>query len=197
MLHFEAGFDDGALEKYVATIEHGLFPTERELVQQLHSLAMEGYARDWTRRKWTAHVKKCLSDLGRARGFLTYPRYENGRSANGNGEWMLDVVWVDAKHDLSGGFDWRYTRGVNLACECEWETGEEFILEDFYKLTFVVADHRLFIYTNPMPAAGHKGGQHPVDLCKRACPVSRGFRYLTVGVPDSRKGRFRVDAWVA
>jgi len=70
------------------------------------------------------------------------------------------------------------------------------VLDDFLKLTVAIADLRLFIYTNALVTSGH-GKIHPVELCKRVSPLSRGFRYLAVGFPSSGKGLFQVDAWVA
>ena len=90
-------------------------------------------------------------------------------------------------------FDWRKTRGIKLACESEWSTAPDEILTDFFKLTFVRADIRLFIYTNRKL----KTCEHPTIICKRACPLSLGYRYLLIGVPDSNKHNFRIDSWIA
>ncbi len=74
---------------------------------------------------------------------LTFPRGENNSY---EGEWLFDLVWLDAKKDGSKNvFDWRKTRGIKLACESEWSTAPDEILTDFFKLTFVIADIRLFI----------------------------------------------------
>lgn len=89
------------------------------------------------------------------------------------------------------------TRGLKLICESEWTATESHILEDFFKLTFALADFRLFIYTNTEISSPIYGVIHPVELCKRACPLSRGFRYLALGFPERITGTFQIDSWIA
>jgi len=184
-------------------LERVLFPIEMRIVERLYALCPEGYAadraHDWeSTAYWTRRVKETLKEVGEAEDLLVFPTLvRQGEEERFEGQWLLDLVWVDAKKDrITGEPDWKGTRGLKLACECEWATSETKILEDFFKLTFAVADLRLFIYTNKQIRAG-QASVDPIDLCKRACPLSHGFRYLALGFPYDRRGRFRIDSWIA
>lgn len=173
-------------------LAEGLFPLEIKIVGELARCCVKGFAKFEKLREWTRDVKKRLHDLGQEQGFLVYPELVDKRFKH---QWLFDLVWVEAKYDSkTKAFDWQATRGLKLACESEWGTGEVRILEDFLKLTFVVADIRLFVYENPERL---RTQWHPVDLCKNACPLSKGFRYLLVGLPKRREGKLRVDCWSA
>jgi len=171
-------------------IPSGLFPIEQEIVEALRSSGQQAYREEWSTDSWTRKaINDQLLSLADQHGFACF-------SKGLVGEWLFDLVWVDTKPDASGqGYDWTQTRGLALACESEWKNGDEQeLLWDFFKLTFAVANLRLFIYTN----APLGDGKHPVDRCKQVCPLSRGFRYLTIGFPlDGKSGEFRVDAWTA
>jgi hypothetical protein len=62
------------------------------------------------------------------------------------------------------------------------------VLEDFYKLTVVDSDLRLFIHSNQ---------ENAVTLCKLVIPQSRGKRYLLIGFDPPKKSEFRIDAFTA
>jgi hypothetical protein len=185
-------------EAHRPTIQKSLFPVEFEVVKSLYSFCPEAYrninAPEWSSSKaWTKAIKEQLYELGQRKGYLVFPE----KSADGfEGEWLLDLVWADAKADAQGKLDWKMTRRLALGCESEWSTYAEDILADFYKLTFVIADLRLFIYHN-RPTTGTR--EDPAELCKAACPLSTGFRYLLVGFPEDASGKrgFRIDAWTA
>jgi len=185
-------------EAHRTIMQKSLFPVELEVIKALYSFCPAAY-RDidspkWeTTRAWTREIKRQLYELGRRKGYIVFPK----KTADGfEGEWLLDLVWADAKPDDKGRLDWKMTRRLALACESEWSTYAEDILTDFYKLTFVIADLRLFIYHN-RPTTGTN--EDPVDICKAVCPLSTGFRYLLVGFPTdaSDKRGFRIDAWTA
>lgn len=185
-------------ELHRPAIQQALFPVELEVVKALYSFCPEAYQNinlpKWNSTKpWTTAIKEQLHDLGQAKGYLVFPE----KTDKGfEGEWLFDLVWIDAKPDTQGKLDWMTTQRLALACESEWGTYKEEILKDFYKLTFVLADLRLFIYHNRQ-TTGTK--EVPADLCKAACPLSRGFRYLLVGFPPDCSGKkgFRIDAWTA
>ena len=191
---------DGAMEKHSEAMKSALFPLEIEIVSNLFSIALVGYGTsgkdEWHGSKpWTKAVLGSLNDLGTHMGYLVYPQ----RTSSGklSGEWMFDFVWLDARSDKSGvGFDWRFLRNLKLACECEWSTAEENILEDFHKLTFIDAEIRLFIYTNVMVQSDSEKVSIP-DLCKAVCLLSKGNRYLLVGFPNQSPVGIQVDAWTA
>jgi hypothetical protein len=185
-------------EAHRPTMQKSLFPLELEVVKALYCFCPVAYrnigAPEWSSIKaWTKAIKDQLYELGRKKGYIVFPK----KTANGfKGEWLLDLVWADAKPDVNGKLDWKMTRRLALACESEWSTYSEDILNDFYKLTFVIAELRLFIYHN-RPTTGTN--EDPADVCKAVCPLSTGFRYLLVGFPHDASGKrgFRIDAWTA
>jgi len=190
-------------EEIHKVLRDGLFPIEVDIIESLHHVYCAGVnanarclgdgagsGKTWETEHWTSGILQALSTLGESHGFLVYPNHDK-KTGKSSGEWLFDHVWVDAERDGSGKIEWKKTRGLALACESEWENTEYAILTNFYKLTFATADLRLFIYSNKKI-----GSDHPVDICKAACPLSKGFRYLLVGFPYlSRTGDFRVDAW--
>ena len=184
------------LEGKLDRLKTGLFPFELDIIKVLYCFCPEAYdplnKKQWDSDSvWTERVKKELLELGNAKGFLVFP---DPSKFYGGSEWLFDLVWVVAKYESGGSFDWRQTRGIALACESEWSIQEENILEDFYKLTFVLSELRLFIYTNRTITGK---GINTADLCRKVCPLSRGFRYLLVGYPENSNGKFQIDAWIA
>lgn len=176
-----------------------LFPIEFEIVKSLHAAGVDlSESSEVSNTVWTARIKDALSNLASKRDLLQFPSQSGGTWAQSGetwetgGEWLFDVVWVKGTTNSEGKHDWRNCSGLALACESEWTMGQYSVLEDFFKLTFAVADLRLFIYTNPAIDE-----DHPVDMCRRVCPLSRGFRYLAIGFPGSKSGKCRVDAWTA
>lgn len=176
-----------------------LFPLERDIAISIYDISTEGFAEDrpksWdSNRHWTIRVKEELSRLGRESGYEVYPVIDAGKS---HGEWLFDVVWVSVNRtNVSDQEGWKNATGLKLACECEWTPSENNILEDFLKLTFVDTELRVFIYTHKKIETP-SGQVHPVDVCKRVCPLSKGYRYLLLGVPASRQQQYRIDAWNA
>ena len=199
MLTHELTVKGNAFEQARPHLAGGLFPIEVEIAERLYSFCPEGYSpnadKKWASSTyWTQRVKETLKQLGEEEGLLVFPKLEMGKF---KGQWLFDLVWVDAKQDeTKKEFDWKGTRGLKLACESEWTPKEGHLLEDFLKLTFAIADVRLFIYTNRTVTTRH-GPVHPTMLCKRVSPLSRGFRYLALGFPESAKGTFRIDSWTA
>lgn len=178
-----------------------LFPLEAEVASAVHNAGFDSIGASNT--AWTAAIKAALSGLAIQRGLLPCPNNLEDDFGRGHwqfsGEWLLDHIWLAVKRNADGSFDWRECRGLVLACESEWLTGEYHVLEDFLKLTIVLADLRLLIYTNE-PV---EDGRHPVDVCRRACTLSRGYRYMTMGFPSSisvatmGQHSTRIDAWTA
>lgn len=209
MTPFQIPIKEGEFLKRKEEIQDNLFPIELEIVEKLFDeVAVEGFkdkeerSIEWeTRGAWTYMIIKCLRNVGNHEGFLVFPKPKK-EDIGFEGEWLFDLVWIDAKpkqkdnDESEQAFDWRGTRGLKLACESEWSTNSNDILKDFLKLTFVLADIHLFIYTNKKVAINNVK-VHPVELCKRACPLSRGFRYLLVGFPERKGEGFRVDSWAA
>jgi hypothetical protein len=204
---FTAKLDWGDEKKkgeFIGALTANLCPLEREIAQDLFgrfekpSLALNAKSAQerqgdhwWSDRPWTGEVIRCLRSLGSKRGHLVYPEsgQDEGDPQKLMNEWLFDVVWMDAP-----GEDWQQMTALRLACESEWGRTRDKILEDFLKLTVVLCDLRLLIYTNQEVPVGQEK-HHPVDICKSVCPPSRSFRYLLVGT--SYKNGFRVDAWTA
>jgi len=176
-------------------LAESLFPIEFNITKELYEFGVTAYRNNYSTGLWTNGVKDVLRRLGHAEGFLTFPQFHDGTFSR---EWLFDFVWADAKRTPNGQdeFDWRHTRSLRLACECEWTPTESEVLTDFFKLAFVVADLRLFVYSNTMINSNGRS-IHPVDLCKRASPLSRGYRYLAIGFSRPGDDEFRVDTWVA
>jgi len=192
---------DGVSTEIPGSVDEALFPMEIDIVRALYDVALEGYAPDageeWNGGgHWTYAAKQVLWKLGGESGYLVYP-YHDDNKGSFHGEWLFDFTWVDAQPlGAPNEYDWRHTRGLALACECEWKATETAILEDFYKLTFALAELRLFVYTHkPIRVDGKS--TTAADLCKRACTLSRGFPYLLIGLPERADGGFRLDAWTA
>ncbi|MEE8186736.1 MAG: hypothetical protein V3T99_03625 [Nitrososphaerales archaeon] len=203
MTSFEMKLNKDELATHERQFKSTLFPVEWEIAEKLFFVAVDGFrafeankSSEWrSKRHWTNMVKRCLTEIGRDNGYLIYPQEKGNRFV---GQWLFDLVWIDAKAASDPDeFDWRTARGLKLACESEWTASETAIMGDFLKLTFAIADLRLFIYTNREVRSDGGDRVHPVDLCRRACPLSRGFRYLLLGFPQTGKDYFRVDAWTA
>lgn len=169
---------------------------------------------------WTRRMKERLWYLGHREGYMVYPRFEGEEKDKGanypnfdskgavldwlerarekerklEAQWLFDLCWVVAPYETERGkFDWTRMTGMPLACECEWTAKRHDILDDFLKLTFIPNQIRLFIYTNEKVSTPNDRAEHPVELCRAACPAAKGFRYLLIGI--SRNNGFQVDAW--
>jgi len=190
-----------ASKAYGVPFIHNLFPLECDIVEKLYVLSIEAYGpnakSDWhSSGYWTHRVQSTLSEVGKKEGLVVMPTKEKD-SDKFHAPWLLGLVWLEATPPSNEHvFDWRTCRGLKLVCTCEW--GETFnaIVESFFKLTVVVADLRVFVYSN-RSVKTEAGFIHPADLCKRACPLSRGFRFLLVGFPTNANGQVRIDAWIA
>jgi hypothetical protein len=165
-----------------------LFPIEREILHRLNDVAGQLYAEQAGTPEWTLRFKKGLKELGEERGFEVWAKFDDD-SASG---WLWDLCWADCPDEKRNRPDgnWRGLRAIELACEIEWKQHDDWTLEDFLKLTVCNAVYRLFIFT-----AAKRRLEEQFDLLMNACPGSRGFRYLAVGVPDDRTEALHYRAW--
>jgi hypothetical protein len=189
----------------VEQLQEQLFPIEIKIVERLHEHIGPGYrkdrSKDWDKLKfWTNMILFTLHNLGVENNYLVFPKLKKdyGNFINWfTGEWMLDLVWVDAgiKNDNC---DWKKTRGLKLGCECEWSATEDNILEDFFKLTFSNAELKIFIYYYTKIKVNSKK-IYPNELCKSVCPLSKGNRYLLIGFESNNKPKdgMHIDVWTA
>jgi len=153
-----------------------LFPMEKEIVDKLERKARELYQGPGsTNTRWTESFKDVLFDMGEGQGYKAYCSRREPERRHG---WLWDVCW------LIVGTKWTELRGVMLACEIEWNPDEYYLLEDFLKLTVCEANYRLFIFTMKKPDDFTQ-----FDLLMNACPGSRGYRYLAIGVPRTKDWR--------
>jgi hypothetical protein len=175
-----------------------LFPIERTIASRIYGIALQGNHENrepcWSKdRYWTERVRSELRELGEKEGWLVLPREVDKSS---EGEWLVDVAWLSAAkpEEIAS---WRRARSMILACECEWKTSESSILEDFLKLAFLTCDLRVFLYTNEETYTDHPGRGRVAQLCFDATPISRGLRYLLLGVPGHQNRGFLIDSWTA
>jgi len=221
MFRCECEWKAGKFSEKQEELKASLCRLEYDIVEELYEVAREGYgnpgekgkpASKWSTRGWTRRVKESLWYLGHRERCMVYPSIEGEegeypdmndredvrkwlrqrRDRKMKMQWLFDLCWVVAPYDDSKReFDWTRMRGMKLACECEWGRKRTDILEDFLKLTVVLADLRLFIYQNKKTI---HSDEDPVELCKRARSLTKGSRYLLVGINGKQ---FRVDAWTA
>ena len=164
-----------------------LFPIEDEILGKLNEVAKECYAAAVGDRDWTLEFKKALRDLGESHGFQVWSSLGDKSSS----EWLWDLCWANCPEDKRGNLRaGENLRAIELACEIEWKQHDEWTLEDFLKLTVCNAAHRLFVFT----AAATRLDDQFRRLMK-ACPGSRGFRYLAVGVPNNPVETLPYRAW--
>jgi hypothetical protein len=163
-----------------------LFPIEDEILAKLKE-ATERLKDEVSREKWTTAFKGTLKELGEGRGLAVWGSFSNDPH---NSEWLWDITWADCPRETDGHYSWRGLRQVVLACEIEWETHDGSLLEDFLKLTVCNAGYRLFVFTQVA-----KRRQEQFNMLKAACPGSRGYRYLAVGIPNTVGGKVEYRAW--
>jgi hypothetical protein len=190
MYTFRLPLTTGGYQQHRAEIDRVASQIESELIEALYSVSLQGQRDGWgtNTKKWTDDgIKTCLRVLGQKNGHLVFPTWSGTGFKD---QWLFDFIWAVADKNGKGELDWKTTRGLVLACESEWKPNTQSVLWDFYKLTFAVADLRLLIYTD-------RPRIDTVELCRKVCPASAGFRYLLVGFPgsDACNSAFRVDAW--
>jgi len=190
---------------YLSTRDH-LFPIEAEILEGvIENVFVPGRKSlvDVTspfrsNAHWTHQVKKVFADIGSAKGFLCYPQLqENGSWI---GEWMLDFTWLNCgTKEVEGKTvaDWKDLRGIKLGMECEWNSSESHILEDFQKLVHMDCEMRVFIYEKRLLYLGDRTANQ-IDVMKNVCQLSRGKRYLSIGYPAiATDVMATVNTWVA
>lgn len=163
-----------------------LFPVEREILQKLKETTqrLKGETSD---ERWTTAFKETLKELGEGRGLAVWGTFSDDPD---NSEWLWDITWADCPNEREGRYSWQGLRQVVLACEIEWNQRDDWLLEDFLKLTVCNAAYRLFVFTQAA-----KRHQDQFDMLMAACPGSRGYRYLAIGVPNTVGGELEYRAW--
>lgn len=165
-----------------------LFPLEEKIVKAL-TKSIKNSWKDNKFAAWTIGVKKSLATLGHKYFFKIRASGSPREIRADYPEWLYDLSWVDE------GKSWRELRGLKLISEIEWSDDSDNILKDFQKLTVGVADLRLMVARYRGGKRGDKRLRELVNLCKGACPGSRGFRYLLLGISDKQPSKLRKFAW--
>ena len=109
-----------------------------ELEDLLNDLARQSrLTGGWGRKRWNHEVKSQLVRLGVDRGYQTCASGVPIGSGNTWGEWLYDVVWLQA----DPGF---LVRAVQMVAEIEWGKRWE-VWEDYQKLHIARADIRVLV----------------------------------------------------
>ena len=171
------------------TIEYCISKEIFQLTQRGYGLVNQ--TTPWSNdTRWTSEIKYMLENLAQQFNSICYPRTDVEKASS---EWLFDIAWIKVDESAKKVAPiCKKASGLLLACECEWKTNEDRILEDLLKLAFIDADYRLFIYTN-LKDWDRSKFEHPVDLFDDTCIESKGNRYLFLGIPSTRDGKYRVD----
>jgi hypothetical protein len=163
-----------------------LDPIESQIVDYIKDYTV----REWdtpgdTHTKWTRTMKRALVELGHKRELKVYvaPKDELNSDC---GEWLYDLCWAIERNG------WQEL-SLELVCEIEWNTSSDSILEDFQKLTVGVSRYRLMI--TEYHEDNIERFDELVNLCRKACPCSAGFRYLMLGIPYDNPEKVIARSW--
>ena len=111
------------------------------------------------RPDWNEKIKEVLRRLGKEKGYGVYPDPEEK-----NGEWLLDVIWLDRK-----------TGAIRLAAESELGSEGE-ALDDFQKLLCIKAPLKIMIYYVYKKPFLNKFGDYMTNFDQHV----RGEHYLLI-----------------
>lgn len=158
-----------------------LFPIEQEIRKAIKKAIPDNW-KDMLLSERTLIIKQTLTDLGNGKGLAVFASGTNLEGVAGP-EWLCDLIWSIENEEIFA--------GLKLACEIEWNTDPEDVLHDFYKLTVIVADYRLLVFRD----IGYANTNEIIMSAKDACPGSKGFRYLLVGIPEKKEEDLRDEAF--
>jgi hypothetical protein len=112
---------------------------------------------------WTWKLLEAVGNIGKRRGF-----YVCGGPAGDEGGYIYDHTWLKDRN-----------RTLSLALECEWSTRPTYVDNDFMKMVFGRAEHRVMIFQ-----AGRHLDEHLerlVDQVRESRCTQSGDRYLFLG----------------
>lgn len=162
-------------------IERGIVDAIRRVVMDQQ---LDGQWIYSSRLARTRRVKNALRELGRQFGNEVWGSFPDDTDKQ-NTEWLCDLCWTQCRDN-----NWRQMTSLALACEIEWESRRDCIIEDFLKLTVVEAELRLFVFTLKKQ---DRIGQF--ELLRDLCPSSKNNRYLAVGCAQSPPLDIEYRAW--
>ena len=137
--------------------------------------------------KWTESVKTYWARKGNENGFLVNAnriKYDNENFIGH--EYILDVIWRT---------DTEQTKQIQLALECEWQTGIKFQEKDFRKLIFVKAKQKVFIF-QVLNREILQNRIKELQRCIKQCRIGQEPKeeYLLIGHIDGPDmGGYRID----
>ena len=120
--------------------------------------------------KRTQEVRKSIGDAGEARDYTVYAiNYGLGED---KGEWLFDIIWLvfDRKRYI--------TEDVVLVLECEWNTSQREIDDDFQKLILARADLRCLIFRAPSEPGAEAEIERLTDQVTQFRKSIEGDNYL-------------------
>lgn len=107
-----------------------------------------------SRSEWTAAVAAKLCRVGRQCDCWVYASSVPDRRRDGHG-WLYDVTWLSYQPDGE-----KYLLDAELVAECEWNSGLDYIDEDFQKLLLARATVRLMIFDGGDAAGANRIAKH-------------------------------------
>lgn len=158
----------------------------KEYINDLHNHRIEVDVHSGA-AKWTESVKTFWAQKGNENGFLVNAnriKYDDKHFIKH--EYILDVIWRT---------DTEQTKQIQLALECEWQTGIKFQEQDFRKLIFVKAKQKVFIFQ----VLNREILQYRIkelQRCVKQCRIGQEPKeeYLLIGHVDGPDiGGYRID----
>lgn len=89
---------------------------------------------------WSDTVFPLLAHLGEDKYYVS-PIKERWNFGTKRCGWLYDLSWLKCDE----GKDWKKAKELVLACELEWSTNKDALLEDYLKIHFSYAKIKLFI----------------------------------------------------
>ena len=144
MLTFHDGWEEARHEEKAAKMD-----AENIIDEIRQGLDALDATMDDSTAAWTEAVKTRLCEIGKRHEYWVYTA---GITMADGGEWLYDVTWLDYDGDL-------LTSAV-LVAECEWNSGLDYIDEDFQKLLIASAGVRLMIFDGGDAAGASRVANH-------------------------------------
>ena len=135
-------------------------PYTQELIATLDATAAHPDFANGGRSRRTKMVLDSLGQLGESKGCSVWSHLHQQ-------EWLYDMVWLTQESRE------KPPREVNLVLECEWDTNETIIGDDFQKLLVARTNMRVFIFAS--------GSGHTEAAIERLRQQIRDFRQNSQG----------------
>jgi hypothetical protein len=157
--------------------ERQLDNIEKEIVAAIDEVVKSMKNNKLSSGDLTAKIFYKLFQLGDANKYLS--AYKGGYNIDKKigSEWLLDFIWFENRIENN------VFNKLILACELEWMYDEklEYFLEDFLKLTIIISDYRLFIFTTYENTEDMNYFENTIETLINNCN-DYNFKYLFVGI---------------